>query len=119
MGNEQNVWWTYRNNTLTIAGTGPMADYAAKEYQIGAYEYHTNSPWDKHQGYIRELSIQEGVTRIGRYAFFGLQFIDQLYIPASLESVGSGAFRFCKSLQSLTFAENGNLTTIEADAFRD
>ncbi len=42
--------------------------------------------------YISELTIGEGVVSIGDFAFYNALGADSLYIPASVEHIGTGAF---------------------------
>jgi hypothetical protein len=46
------------NYTLTISGSGAMANYSFN-----------NVPWSSDRNNIKALSIQQGVTAIGHYAF--------------------------------------------------
>lgn len=56
---------------------------------------------------ISKITIPEGVTSLGDYAFYGCQNLTEVSLPASLGSIGKGAFGNCISLQSINFAQTG------------
>ncbi|MBR4081316.1 MAG: leucine-rich repeat domain-containing protein, partial [Clostridia bacterium] len=102
---EQSIVWTLADNHLVISGTGAMAD-----------SYYGDLPWwDSHQT-ITDVTIGEGVTRIGKHAFYSFQSLAEISIPASVESIGYEAFR-SGTVSSVTFAPNSRLTTIDDYAF--
>jgi hypothetical protein len=80
--------WTLRNDTLTISGTGAMPDYTG-----------SNHPWPTT---IKQVIIEDGVTRIGNGAFFSYSGITSVTIPNSVTSIGSTAFANCTGLTSAT-----------------
>ena len=109
-GNEQGVWWTYAEGHLTISGTGAMKRFL--DYD--------DRPWHQYRNSITSLTIKEGVTSIGKFAFIDIPQIKSVIIPASVEMVEYSAFggSFDKTLlESVTFAGVSRLTTIEANAF--
>ncbi len=94
-------WKRYENNKLVVSGTGKMFDYApdVPEYVSGT------DIIIKHTSPLKEdnVIIEEGVTYIGQFSFFscGLQNIT---IPYSVTSIGSGAFMFCSGLTDVYYA---------------
>lgn len=109
-GGEESVIWTYDEETgaFTVSGSGAMKDY--KSY--------TDRPWNGIKENVTSLTIAEGVTRIGKVAFHNFFEITAVTVPASVESIGYGAFVNCNSVQSVTFAEGSKLRTIEYYAFQ-
>ena len=79
------TWQLDSDGTLTISGTGAMADYADN-----LSTYKTTAPWAEKQ--VKRVIINEGVTRIGNEAFFGLSSIISASIPNGVESIGKYAF---------------------------
>lgn len=49
-------------------------------------------PWYPHVNRISSLTIGEGVTRIGDYAFMLCSFVTEVVIPESVTSMGDWAF---------------------------
>ena len=95
VGNEQNVTWSYDNGTLTISGTGAMADYDDV------------SPWyDDYSESIEKIIISEGITRIGDAAFEDCSNLSNVEFEnletSKLESIGNYAFYGCTRLTSIT-----------------
>ena len=91
------------NYTLTISGTGAMANYADANSQ----------PWAANRSDIKTIVINDGVTSIGdnAFAYSGLTSVN---IPASVTSIGESVFYNCTNLTSV--ALNGP-TTIGSGAF--
>ena len=119
-----NLTWTLTSDgTLTISGTGDMADFASG-----------NQPWEEHLAAIRTAVVQEGVTSVGNYFLsnctgltsltlpaglmsakhqflFGCTGLTSLTLPAGLSSVGDNFLRDCTGLTSITLPEE--LTSVE------
>lgn len=83
----ENVYYNFDESTatLTISGTGDMADYAGAGYQ----------PWSNYEEYISSVIIENGVTSIGDYAFSGCN-LTSVTIPDGVTSIGGYAFSSCK-----------------------
>lgn len=83
----ENVYYNFDESTatLTISGTGDMADYAGAGYH----------PWSNYEEYISSVIIESGVTSIGDYAFCRCN-LTSVMIPDGVTSIGRGAFSSCK-----------------------
>ena len=98
-----NLTWTFADNVLTISGTGEMIDYDAIE-----------RPWELaltnayYEGAQVKVVIEEGVTKIGAYAFGSLDAIHSLELPNSLITIGNTAFAWNDYLSDVTITENVN-----------
>ena len=79
--------------TLTISGSG-------KNLTCGLDAI----PWAACQADIKTVSLPEGLTSIGAYAFFRCTALKQIAFPASLETIGKWAFSECP-LEELRFPE--------------
>lgn len=64
-----------------------------------------------------ELIIDDGVKVIHSAAFVECCLIESVYIPNSVEEIGTKAFEHCSSLSKVTFEEDSNLKTIGPRAF--
>ncbi len=97
------TWTLDADGVLTISGTGDMKNY----------DYESNVPWYNRRGEVRTVIISEGVTGIGRSAFYGCSGLTSLTIPASLTSIDVNAFSG-SSLTSFSVA-SGNPNYISED----
>ncbi len=103
----ENVTWVYDSTTttLTISGTGAMADYTGYD----------DTPWYNYHDDITKVVIENGVTTIGKFAFDYCGFLTSVTIPESVTSIGDFAFADCTSLAAVTIPDS--ITTIGAGAF--
>lgn len=104
--------------TLTISGTGSM----------GELEY---APWYGYRRCITSLVIEQGITEIvgfsnlphltsvdipesvvtiGKEAFYGCDWLQEIYLPDTVTSIGSYAFAHCQRLEQINIP--ASLTTI-------
>lgn len=96
--------WSLNGTVLTISGSGKMASYSP-------LNFHTNAPW----GYeITHVVIENGVTNIGQYAFYGCSKLQSVSIPGSVKQIDKQAFDY-SGLKSLVLPEG--LTKIYDGAF--
>lgn len=64
------------------------------------------------------LEIPEGIVNIADGCAHGKgKGVKEIYIPASVKTIGEGAFKKCKSLTVLEFAEDSQLTQVGNEAF--
>ena len=104
------TWTLTEDGVLTITGEGPMPDYR----DGGTSE---TPPWYPHVNRISSLTIGEGVTRIGDYAFMLCSFVTEVVIPESVTSMGDWAFGFSTGLQEAYIGDG--VTEIAAKAFAE
>ena len=64
---------------------------------------------------VKSVVIPEGVTDIGRNAFYGCENLVNVKIPGSVTSIGDNAFYGCSSLQEITIPNS--VTSIGKVAF--
>ena len=103
-GDKKNLSWTLDSEgTLTISGNGKMAYY--NEY--------SGSPWARDK--VKNVSIENGATSIGAYAFNRCKNLVSITIPSSVTSIGNNAFYGCSSLTSITIPNS--VTSIGDYAF--
>ena len=102
------VSWAYDGaGTLTISGTGAMADF----------DYSTQ-PWKDLRKYIKSAEISDGVVNIGCYAFYSCSAMQTLSIPASVETIGDYAFESLSALVRYDVAEgNQNFASVDGVLF--
>lgn len=67
-----------------------------------------------------ELDLSNtNITRISDRAFSGKENLTTVILPATLESIGDGAFYRCSALNKVFFEENSKLKSMEYQAFYD
>lgn len=108
-----NISWNIANGVLKISGNGEMPDYTAAE----------NAPWYEYRAGISEAVLDENISVVGDYAFYGLSAVKSVSMPGitsigeyafsncvsletvdltGIKSIGSYAFRYCKAMKELT-----------------
>ena len=109
----------WKDTTLTIRkhageGNGAMADYTS-------YYGSNTAPWYNSHWYnpqpgdivIKSVTIEEGVTRIGDYAFGWMSELKTITIPSSVTSIGEDAFYWSKAVDDIYLtADPSNLTWV-------
>lgn len=105
-----NLTWSLEDGILTISGSGPIRDYGVR-----------SSPFYVYNSKIKKIIVENGVTKIGDFAFYGLLQctnielpstinyigekafqncgIDEIYIPQNVISIGTKAFLYCSNLK--------------------
>ena len=86
------TWVLYARGTLIISGSGKM-------YNYDWYD----SPWYDNDR-IRAVEIADGVTSIGKHAFYDCSSLTSITLPASTTWIGDYAFGSCSALQVIRFA---------------
>lgn len=100
------TWTLDDNGVLTVSGNGRMKDYGVDPIREGA-------PWGRDS--IKEVIIENGVTHIGKCAFYDSNKLYSVSIGNTVESIGNCAFEFCYKLTSVSFPDT--LVTIGGSAF--
>lgn len=77
--------WSLNGTVLTISGSGNMGSY----YFYPTLNY-TNAPWGNE---ITHVIIENGVTNVGQYAFYGCKKLQSVTIPSSVKQIDTQAFR--------------------------
>ena len=85
------VKWEVANDTLSISGTGRMADYDA------AY----NVPWVDWRDDIKKVVVEKNVNSIGKNAFAYHEALEAVDIMGDITEIGRNAFAHCTSLKNI------------------
>ena len=97
-----NAYWTFKDGTLSITGTGAINDYAQYE-----------APWAGLP--FTRLTIASGITAIGDYAFSDSYSLTSVSLPESLKTIGFAAFFGCGKLSDISIPSR--VSSIGAWAF--
>ena len=101
--------WKYDTGTktLTISGQGEMPNY---DWQ--------GMPWVDFEETMTKVVIENGVTKIGDFAFYRAKELISVKFPASgLTQIGENAFGYCQKLELSVLPEG--LIRIGRSAFTD
>ena len=99
------------DGVMTLSGNGATADYS----QIGV-----TRPWYRNLSAIKNIVIEEGVTGIGKYAFYNCTNLETIVFNgnSTVATISEGAFYKCsKSTYWLNIP--ASVTTIGKNAFND
>lgn len=100
---------------LTLTGSGEMQNFSTNNY----------APWYEYSSMITSVSIAEGITTVGRYAFYECVSLKSIMIPDSVVVIERFAFQECYQLETVecgkglkrigdqAFDHNESLTTIQ------
>ena len=99
------TWKLYSDGKLEIIGTGEMAEYT----------FSSSAPWYSKLSSIKSVSLPDGLTSIGNYAFRGCTGLASITIPDSVTSIGNYAFRGCTGITSITVPSG--VTSISSATF--
>ena len=118
-GHESDVTWSFdeSSGTLTISGTGAMADY------VSASADGNHIPWGAYKDNVKSIVVKSGVTRVGSRSFdsfsnldnvtigndvtvigdraFQKTSVDSVILPSSVKEVEDAAFWHCEKLTSI------------------
>ncbi|MBE6811810.1 MAG: hypothetical protein E7523_02880 [Ruminococcaceae bacterium] len=100
-------WSLTRSGELSITGNGAMYDYNVL----------SDLPWYEYRGFIKSVSITQGITSVGDNAFSWCVNLSSVAMPDSITELGNEAFRNCVSLQDITISSG--VTSISNSVFND
>lgn len=91
----ESLTWELKGGTLSIDGTGEMYDYS-EDYL---------APWNEYCLEITNVTISDGVTSIGSYAFCYCS-VKSITLPFGLKHIGSSAFFNCPNIQQINIPDS-------------
>ncbi|MBR1915460.1 MAG: leucine-rich repeat protein [Alphaproteobacteria bacterium] len=86
------------SGVLRVSGTGQMYDYELDT----RYE----TPWRHDRQYITSVVVEEGITSVGKYAFFECGKITKIELAKSVDDVKYGAFDEAYYVQNVTIYDS-------------
>ena len=106
--NGNNLKWVLTNDGIvTVSGTGEMVDVGS-----GRQSWFTT-----YADLITKAVIEEGVTTVGKDAFYNCENLESVELPESLTEIHWMAFDGCTNLWDITIPDS--VTTIGYRAFKD
>ena len=100
-----NAYWKVENGTLTISGSGAIDNYDSA----------AECPWSDQRASITKIVVEDGVTSIGNFTFYGMTNLTETSLADSITSIGAYAFKNDSNLE--TVALPSELTQIQDSAF--
>lgn len=97
----------YSNGRLIISGTGNMKSFGNSNDVI----------WHEYQEDIVSAYVEEGITKIGMYAFLGCSNLESIDISEGVTLIEYGAFKDCSKLKNIIMPQG--LNKIESSAFKN
>ncbi len=79
---ENAVYTIYSDGYMEITGSGPMTNWTSADAV----------PWKNYRGYVRYVSVADGITTVGSYAFADCQYMIFTDLPDSISEIGTCAF---------------------------
>ena len=93
-GTTGEVNWSFdeTTGTLTVSGTGAMADYTSG-----------SQPWYAYKDSITTVIVEKGVTTISTNAFSQFPVLKTVKIAGSVTAIGNNAFYSCSNLTTVEY----------------
>lgn len=79
------------DGTLSIHGEGPMRDYSGEAPE-----------WEQYKDQILAVSLDDGITSVGAYAFYNYLHLTEARLPDSVEVIDVSAFDYDRELRTIT-----------------
>ena len=94
----EHVYWRFdaATGTLSIFGSGTMADYEGQAYL----------PWASYLQRITSVIVESGVTSIGNAACVGMQKLERVTLPEGITSIGNSSFAMTGSLKQIALPQS-------------
>lgn len=93
-----NLKWSFKDGVLKISGTGEIPKLFLEEI---------HDQYDEVSKYtVKEIVIEEGITGIGKSAFFWCRNLEEVKLPKSLTKLSDEAFYECNALEKVVLPNN-------------
>lgn len=99
-----------KNGILTITGSGPLYSYDIMDREGGL----PVTPF-KNRSDIHGIIIEDGITDIGAYTFYGMTGVRFIELPSELENIGESAFASTTGFSSIDIPKH--IRSIGKEAF--
>ena len=97
-------WVLTDDGTLTVSGIGNMANYAM------GY-----APWHSYRSQITTVVVSDGVSSVGNFCFYNLDYVSYVKLADSITSIGWSAFSNSSGFSFIRLPQY--LVSIDSSAF--
>ncbi len=97
------AWMRAQNNSFVIVGDGVLVRYTGTDADVvvpDTVKYITNAFY--YNTSVKTITVQEGVKKIGQYAFCACTKLNKIVLPSSVTEIASDAIYQCASLTAVT-----------------
>ena len=101
----KNAYWEVVDGVLTISGNGSVDDYDSAKQR----------PWNESAAEITKVVVEDGITNVGNFAFYGMTNLTEVELADSVTAIGAYSFKNCSSIEQITLPQN--LIEIKDSAF--
>ena len=105
---ESVTWKLDEEGALLISGDGEMEDYTWTNFV-------PTTPWYEYRSSIKKIVVEDGVTTIGKSAFYGLNYVTEVELSNDILVLGSYSFHGCSKLTNINLPDK--LEYIANDVF--
>jgi len=101
-----NIFWTFEPETgkLTVKGTGAMPEFHREK----------PAPWGAFREDIKELVIDEGITKVSEHAFEKCANLVAISLPGTVNVLGFYCFMKCTALTEIKIPEGVRIINYKA-----
>lgn len=87
--------WSRETGELIVTGEGAMNGYTS-----------TTMPWYEVLPYTTSIIIGEGITSIGKFAFYKAVNVTDIALPSTLTEINDRAFEYCDLLEKIVVPDS-------------
>ncbi len=102
-----NIIWEYNYGTLTISGSGAMYDYS----------YPNQVPWFSLNASIVNIVIEDGITSLGTYSFYGMTAVENIYVGSDVTNIEKSALHQISFLNIEVSNENQQYSSVDGNLY--
>ena len=104
-GTEANgIAWTIQNNTIIFSGVGEIDAFSNQRCtKNGVADTSKNAGWLNYEKYIRKITVNPGINKIGDMAFSNMSSLTDVELGDDVSEIGRSSFYACKKLSNINF----------------
>ena len=104
------IKWTVKDNTLTVS----RASGVSGKVEIADYSTTIHPAWYKHKDSIKNVIINSNITKLGKFAFYGLTKAKTVTIGKDVATIDMGCFGYENSLTNFILTAGNSAFKVES-----